>query len=223
VSDRADSAPGQSSGWLSIFRGARGQLTFGLLLLEFTGAIQVFTINTVLPQIAGELHGQRLYGAALAAAVLGAIMAVPVTGPLGQRWGLARILTVATPVFLVGVLASATATAMWVFILGRFIQGLAAGAMATIGLGAVAKEYPVEQRTRVMSLMSSMWIVPALVGPPYAALTTALVGWRWSLVLLVPLLLVAAGWWWRGCRRSRDRRGAGRGCRSYARCSWPPG
>jgi MFS family permease len=32
---------------------------------------------------------------------------------------------------------------MWVFILGRFIQGLAAGAMATIGLGAVAKEYPV--------------------------------------------------------------------------------
>ena len=187
--------PGSSSdagtGWAAIFRGPRGQLTLGLLLLEFTGAFHMFTINTVLPEIVRELDGQRWYGAALTAMIVGAILAVPVTGPLSARWGLARTLAVATPVYLIGVVASAVAPTMAVFIAARFVQGLAAGAMAAIGLGTLAKEYEGEHRARVMSLMSSMWIVPALLGPPYAALVAELVGWRWSLVLLLPVLLVA--------------------------------
>lgn len=42
-----------------------------------------------------------------------------------------------------------------------------------------------------MSLMSSMWILPALVGPAYASFTAAALGWRWSLVLLLPVLFAA--------------------------------
>ncbi len=43
----------------------------------------------------------------------------------------------------------------------------------------------------MLALTSAMWILPALLGPSYASLTSSLASWRWALgLLVVPMLLV---------------------------------
>ena len=40
-------------------------------------------------------------------------------------------------------------------------------------------------------MTAGMWVVPALVGPAYAAALAGLAGWRWAYASLVPLVLAA--------------------------------
>ncbi len=189
----AEAAPADvaAGAWRAVFHGKLGQLALGLLALEFVSAIQSFTISTTLPAVTLALHGRRWYGFATTAMVLASIVAAPFAAPLTDRFGLRRVLNVATPAYVLGAAGAALAPSMAVFVGARCLQGAASATMAVFGLSAVASQFPPAQRRRMMSLMSSMWIVPALIGPPYAAFATELVGWRVALALPVPLLLGA--------------------------------
>ena len=67
---------------------------------------------------------------------------MPVAGPLVDRFGPARMVAAIAPVYVAGAVLSAAAPVMWVHVLGRGISGLASGALATVGLGAVGAGCP---------------------------------------------------------------------------------
>lgn len=187
-----DQATRSASPWHGLFRGALGRLTIGLLLVESASAIQIFTTATVLPEVTNRLNGRPLYGVTLAAATLSALVMIPLTAPLVDQFGRRRVLIAAALAYVVGGVISATAPEMSVFIAGRGVQGLAGGALSIFGLSAVAGAYPDEMKPRLFSLISLMWVLPALVGPPYAALVTGLAGWRLALALPLPLIGIGA-------------------------------
>lgn len=191
---------GPSSSWGEVFRGPLAPLTLGLLTVEATTGLQYFAVVTVLPAVTGDLHGRSWYGAALAAATLSVLAAAPWAAPLSARLGRSRLLTGAVVANSAGALASALAPAMWVFIAGRALVGLATGLVTTIGLSAVASAYPARLRPRMLSLTAGVWFVPTLVGPPYAAFTAEALGWRWALLLLIPPLLAGRMLMVRGTR-----------------------
>ena len=70
---------------------------------------------------------------------------------------------------------------------GRSI-GSGGGGLYALSLGAVAKAFPDRLRPRVMALLATIWILPGLVGPPFAALLATTVGWRWAFAAPVPLV-----------------------------------
>jgi MFS family permease len=81
---------------------------------------------------------------------------------------------------------------MPVFIFGRFLQGLGAGAQFAVSIGTVAKTYPDELRPRVLALLAAAWVLPGLIGPSFGALMASTVGWRWAFFALLPLIGIAA-------------------------------
>jgi MFS family permease len=153
--------------------------------------MQVFVTATLLPTVAETLGGRAWYAAAIAAGTATVFVTMPVAGPLLDRIGAGKLLALLAPVYVAGAVLSAVAPAMWVYVLGRGVQGLASGGLSTLALGAVGGLLPAAWRARVFALTAAMWVVPALIGPAYAAAVAGLAGWRIAYASLVPLLLLA--------------------------------
>jgi MFS family permease len=175
--------------WRDVFRGRRGRLTAGLLLLEALVAVQTLVVATIMPDVRRDLGMVQLYGLAFTAMSLATIASIPVVGRAIDRFGTRAVLVPVFTVFAAGLLVSATAPTMPVVLIGQFLQGAGGGGMYALSLGTVAKTYPDRLRPRVLALLATMWILPGLVGPPVGAAIASTIGWRWAFVAPIPVLL----------------------------------
>jgi hypothetical protein len=175
--------------WRDVFRGRRGRLTAGLLLLEALVAVQSLVVATIMPDIRGDLGMVQLYGLAFTSLSLATIASIPIVGRAIDRFGTRAVLVPVLAVFAGGLLVSATAPTMPVVLVGQFLQGAGGGGLYALSLGTVAKSYPDHLRPRVLALLATMWILPGLVGPPVGAAIASTIGWRWSFVAPIPVLL----------------------------------
>jgi MFS family permease len=185
-------APAGPARWREVFRGKLGRLTSGLFLLEVVGAVEILVTTTVMPRVVRDLGGLRFYGLAFSVAGLATVIAIPLTGRAVDRVGPIRPLAIMLTVFALGTAVAGAAPTMPVFILGRFLQGLGAGAQFAVSIGTVAKTYPDELRPRVLALLAAAWVLPGLIGPSFGALMASTVGWRWAFFALLPLIGIAA-------------------------------
>ena len=177
--------------WREVFRGRRGRLTAGLLLLEALVAIQSLVVATILPDVRRDLGMVQLYGLVFTAASLATIATIPIAGRAADRFGARRTLPPILGLFAVGLAVCAVAPAMPVLLLGQFLTGAGGGGLYAMSVGTVAKTYPDHMRARVLALMASMWILPGLVGPALGALVASSIGWRWAFLAPYPILAVA--------------------------------
>ncbi|GAA2577068.1 MFS transporter [Streptomyces roseoviolaceus] len=103
-------------------------------------------------------------------------------GPLGP-------LAVGISSFGAGLLLSGTAGVMWLFILGRAVQGLGGGLVIVALYVVVGRAYPERLRPAIMAAFAASWVVPSIVGPLAAGTVTEQLGWRWVFVG-IPALVV---------------------------------
>jgi len=185
----AGTTPGVATPWREVFRGPRGRLTAGLLLLEALVAVQSLVVATIMPDVRRDLGMVQLYGLVFTASSLATIASIPVVGRAVDRFGTKSVLVPVLAVFSAGLLVAATAPAMPVVLVGQFLQGAGGGGLYALSLGTVAKTYPDHMRPRVLALLATMWILPGLVGPPVGALIASTIGWRWAFAAPVPVLL----------------------------------
>ncbi|TWJ14737.1 MFS transporter [Stackebrandtia albiflava] len=166
-------------------------LALALLGVEALAGVQSAIVAVTTPLMAAELHGQRLYGVVTAAPQVAMFLTMPLGTYLLGRFPAGRLLGWFTAVTVAGAVTSAVAAHVAVFIGGRFVTGLAAGALATVSMGALVTALPRAWRQLVLAGFSAMWLVTSIVGPVYAAWVSEALGWRWALVLYLPLLLLA--------------------------------
>ncbi len=178
--------------WREVLRGRWGRLTGGLLLLEAVVAIQSLVVATIMPDIRRDLGMVELYGLAFTVSGLATLASIPIAGRAVDRVGPRAALLPALGVFSVGLLVAAAAPTMPILLVGQFLMGAGGGALYAISLGTVATSYPDRLRPRVMALLATMWILPGLIGPPFGAFVAATVGWRWT--YLAPLPVLVLGW-----------------------------
>jgi MFS family permease len=183
---------GRPPRWREVFRGRRGRLTAGLLLLEALVAMHSLVVVTILPDVRRDLGMVQLYGLVFTAASLATLGAIPIAGRGVDRLGPRRVLPFVLALFTGGLVVAATAPAMPVVLVGQFLTGAGGGGLYAMSLGTVAKTYPDRLRPRVLALLASMWIVPGLAGPPLGAALVSTVGWRWAFLAPVPIVVV--GW-----------------------------
>jgi MFS family permease len=185
--DQAVPAPPR---WRDVLRGPQGRLIIGLLALETLFAVHFLTVATVMPAVLADLDDISLYGASFWAASLMQLAAIPIAGAAVDRWGARRPLIVLSVIYATGLLVAAVAPAMRFVVLGRVLQGIAAGAAYALSIGVVAKQMPEEHRARVLALLATTWILPGLLGPGVGALLVETVGWRWAFAAPLPVLLI---------------------------------
>ena len=166
-------------------------LAVSLLMVELLAGMQRYLSQTVLPLVASDLSGTHLYGVVDAAAQAPMFLTMPLGAWLLSRFRIGDLMLALTLVTIAGALVCALAPSMPVFIGGTAIRALASGALATVGMGAISRGLPSRYRQLVLAGMSGVWLISSVIGPVYAVAVTSLLGWRWALVLYLPLLLVA--------------------------------
>jgi len=189
-----DSAtPALPSQWRALVGGGLLLTTAGLCLVEMTAGLQTLLVATVLPRAVRDIGGIQLYGLVFSGYMLAGIVSIPASGADADRHGPGRPLFRYSSYFLVGTVMAAFAPSMPLLVVARLIQGYGGGAMYSLAYSIVPRVYPAHLRPKMLSLLSGVWVVTGLLGPPFGALLANTVGWRWAIAVAIPTLLLGYG------------------------------
>src|SRR5215813_7999904 len=166
-------------------------LTVGLVLTITFVASEALAVVTVMPVVARDLGGLRLYGWAFSAFMLGSVVGIVAAGREADRRGPAVPFVAALILFGSGLAIAGLAPSMEVLVGGRVLQGMGAGAVPSVAYAVIGRSFPGPLQARMMAVLSTAWVVPGVAGPALAAAVAHLFGWRWVFLGLLPVVAVA--------------------------------
>ncbi|MGW6567475.1 MFS transporter [Streptomyces sp. NPDC054975] len=164
-------------------------LSVGIVSVVLLIAFEATAVGTAMPVAARELNGIPLYAFAFSAYFTTSLFAMVLSGQWSDRSGPLAPLTAGISSFAAGLLLSGTAGTMWLFILGRAVQGLGGGLVIVALYVVVSRAYSEQLRPAIMAAFAASWVVPSVVGPLASGTITEHLGWRWVFVG-IPVLVV---------------------------------
>ncbi|MBE8476098.1 MFS transporter [Streptomyces justiciae] len=129
---------------------------------------------------------------AVTATLLAGAVVTPVTGRLGDMYGKRRMLLVSLAVMLAGSLVAALSDSVAPLIVGRALQGAAAGVIP-LGISIMRDELPSERLGSASAQMSASLGVGGALGLPAAALIAQNASWHtlfWIAAVLSAVVIV---------------------------------
>ncbi|MFG1615299.1 MFS transporter [Nonomuraea wenchangensis] len=173
-------------------------LSFGLVAIVTLLAFEAMAVATAMPVVARELDGVPLYNLAFSATLAAGVIATVLGGRWSDRRGPLEPITAGVVTFVAGLLLAGFAPTMEVFVAGRFVQGLGAGATQVALYVLVARVYPAALHPKVFALFSAAWVVPSMVGPAIAGFVVQNADWRWIFLGVSLIVVPSALLLWRG-------------------------
>ncbi|MET9195737.1 MFS transporter [Streptomyces olivaceus] len=164
-------------------------LSVGIVSVVVLIAFEATAVGTAMPVAARELDGVSLYAFAFSGYFTTSLFGMVLSGQWSDRRGPLAPLTCGIASFALGLVLSGTAGAMWLFILGRAVQGLGGGLVVVALYVVVGRAYPERLRPAIMAAFAAGWVVPSVVGPLASGAVTEHLGWRWVFVG-IPVLVV---------------------------------
>ncbi|WP_212909307.1 MFS transporter [Streptomyces sp. TS71-3] len=176
--------------------GARGvlsppylPLSLGIVSVVLVIAFEATAVGTAMPVAARELHGLSLYAFGFSAFFTTSLLGMVLAGQWADRQGPLASLGTGIGAFAAGLVVAGTASSMWLFVLGRAVQGLGGGLVIVALYVVVGRAYPERLRPSIMAGFAAGWVVPSVVGPLVSGAVTEQLGWRW-VFLGIPVLVV---------------------------------
>jgi MFS family permease len=182
-----------SEGRVGLWAPQTRALTLGLVLTITFVASEALAVVTVMPVVARDLGGLRLYGWVFSGFMLGSIIGIVVAGREADRRGPAIPFIAGVVLFGAGLAIAGLAPTMGVLVAGRVLQGVGAGAIPSVAYASIGRCFAGQVRARMMAVLSTAWVVPGLIGPAISAEVAHLFGWRWVFLGLLPVVAVAGG------------------------------
>ncbi|MFJ4621399.1 MFS transporter [Streptomyces sp. NPDC088812] len=171
--------------------GRRGAVVAALMLSMALAALDSTIVSTAVPQIVGDLGGFSVFSWLFSGYLLAVTVTLPVYGKLSDTFGRKPVLVAGTVLFLLGSLLCALAWNMGALIAFRVVQGLGGGALQGTVQTLAADLYPLEERPKIQSKLSTVWAVSAVAGPGVGGLLAAYADWRWIFLVNLPVGAVA--------------------------------
>jgi MFS family permease len=166
-------------------------LTTGLVLTITFVASEALAVVTVMPVVARDLGGLRLYGWVFSGFMLGSVVGIVAAGREADRRGPAVPFVAGVVLFGAGLATAGLAPSMAVLVAGRVLQGIGAGAVPAVAYATIGRTLPEALRAKMMAVLSTAWVAPGLAGPAISAEVARLFGWRWVFLGLLPIVAVA--------------------------------
>ncbi|MFJ4522877.1 MFS transporter [Streptomyces sp. NPDC088810] len=167
--------------------GRRGAVVAALMLSMALAALDSTVVSTAVPQIVGDLGGFSVFSWLFSGYLLAVTVTLPVYGKLSDTFGRKPVLVVGAAVFLLGSLLCAVAWNMGALIAFRILQGLGGGALQGTVQTLAADLYPLAERPRIQSKLSTVWAVSAVAGPGLGGVLAAYADWRWIFLINLPI------------------------------------
>ncbi|WP_316778902.1 MFS transporter [Streptomyces sasae] len=164
-------------------------LSVGIVSVVLLIAFEATAVGTAMPVAARELDGVSLYAFAFSGYFTTSLFGMVLAGQWSDRKGPLGALTTGIGSFAAGLVVAGTAQSMWVFILGRAVQGFGGGLVIVSLYVVVGRAYPERLRPAIMAAFAAGWVVPSIVGPLASGAVTEHLGWRW-VFLGIPVLVL---------------------------------
>ncbi len=145
-------------------------------------------LSAALPDIASSLSARvadqawiiHVYSLAL-------IFALPLAGPVADRFGRRRLFMAATVSFALASVMCATATTLGSLLAWRVFQGVAGAGLTASSAALLAAAYPGSRRAWAFGICGTVVGGSMVAGPPLGALIAAAIGWPWVFWINVPI------------------------------------
>ena len=168
----------------------KGLMLSSVILITLS-AFESLATTTIMPNVVASFHADSWFAVSSGAALITNLIANVLAGGLSDALGVKKVFAWGLGLFCVGLLVSALAPHIAVFVLGRLVQGLGGGFIIVplyVLIGAIATPL---HRPRYFAAFSLSWVFPSLVGPALAGIIVTYIGWR--VVFGVAPLLAAFG------------------------------
>ncbi|MEV2213746.1 MFS transporter [Streptomyces sp. NPDC050997] len=169
----------------------RGAVVAALMLAMALAALDSTIVSTAVPQIVGDLGGFSVFSWLFSGYLLAVTVTLPVYGKLSDTFGRKPVLVAGAVLFLLGSLLCALAWNMGALIAFRIVQGLGGGALQGTVQTLAADLYPLKDRPKIQSKLSTVWAVSAVAGPGLGGVLVAYTDWRWIFLVNLPIGAVA--------------------------------
>lgn len=158
-------------------------------VVVLAGGVGLFATNTyvttsLLPSAVAEIGGEALYAWTMTVFVVAAVISSMLVSRSLDRLGGRSSYLLGFGVFTLGTVVTAAAPTMPVMLVGRGVQGLAAGLLAGLGFAVLRLVLPESLWQRAVALMSAMWGVGNLLGPVIGGFFAQIGWWRGAFVFL---------------------------------------
>ncbi|UUU33359.1 MFS transporter [Streptomyces sp. CA-210063] len=167
--------------------GRRRTVTAALMLAMGLAAVDSTIVSTAVPQIVADLGGFSVFSWLFSGYLLAVTVTLPLYGKLSDTFGRKPVLIVGAALFLLGSLLCALAWNMGSLIAFRVIQGLGGGALQGTVQTLAADLYPLKERPKIQSKLSTVWAVSAVAGPGAGGVLATYADWRWIFLINLPL------------------------------------
>ncbi len=145
----------------------------------FSSTLSTRISDPVLPQLAEAFAitiGEAAYVVSAYAFAYGLLLLI--YGPVGDRHGKFRVITLATLASLVGAVGSAIAFSFQWLILFRLLSGATAAALIPLSMAWIGDNVPYERRQQVLAYFMSGQILGLISGQALGGFLADFVGWR---------------------------------------------
>jgi len=175
-----------------------------LWLLAFGSFVSGITIRvgeTLLPKLSHEFHVEVGQASVIITAFTLAYGAFQlVHGPMGDRFGKIRMISIMLSASALGCLCCALAPSLSLLAVFRFMTGMTAGAIIPLSFAFLGDNVAIEQRQAVLARFVSGTLIGQAVGPLVGGFFSDYIGWRATFVVLalafltMSLVLVRKSW-----------------------------
>ncbi|HEY6820412.1 MAG TPA: MFS transporter [Burkholderiales bacterium] len=156
-----------------------------LALASLNAGISLRCVEAMLPKLASDFDSSIPAAASIITSFgLGYTSAVLLQGPLGDRFGKLRVVTIATGFAGLAALGCAVAWDVSSLAALRFVTGVFASAAMPLGMAYIGDVVPVAERQVTIARFVSGSLFGQTLGPLFGGLFTDWVGWRASFLVL---------------------------------------
>lgn len=173
--------------------GGTGRIVAVLAFAGIVVSLMQSLVIPIIPQLPTLLHASASDTTwAVTATLLAGAIATPTIGRLGDMFGKRRMLLISIGLLVAGSVVGAFATTLVPLIIGRALQGLAAGVIP-LGISIMRDELPAAKLGGATAMMSASLGVGGALGLPVAALIADQLNWHilfWTAAALGAVALV---------------------------------
>ncbi|MDD5370649.1 MAG: MFS transporter [Anaerolineaceae bacterium] len=154
------------------------------------GALDIAIVGPALPSIQAYFRvDDRMIAWVFSIYVLFTLVGTPLIAKLSDLYGRRSIYVVDVALFASGSLLVAVAPSFSMLMVGRAIQGFAAGGIFPVASAVIGDIFPPEKRGAALGLIGAVFGVAFLLGPILGGVLL-LIGWEWLFLINIPVAIV---------------------------------